>query len=184
MTIGMQRATQKYGEPVHVTCTLPSLDFPPIRVRRFGEVVMCIRRLDGTFLLHTKASYPGAVMRLPSGGINRGEDLETALLREIQEETSLTVQVREFAALLEYTDDRTRAAFRSHLFLVDETAGELICNDPGEQITEWGHSATEELAGYADKLRALQPDWYNWGLFRAASLDTLAEYLAATQPKT
>lgn len=168
----------RYGEPRIVTCTLPSLDFPPLNERKHGEVCMAILRRSGRFLLHTKKSYPNAIMRLPTGGIKEGEDIEHALMREIWEETNLDVDVDRFVATVRYDDGAGRSSFQTHMFLCRELGGVLQSNDPAEKITAWAEATADELPRYADELRAIVPSWGNWGRFRAAALDILADYLA------
>ena len=163
----------KYGEPKTITCPLPTLHFPPVRERNEGEVCMAILRPSGRFLLQTKQSYPGAVMRLPSGGIQRGEKVDDALLREIWEETNLTVRVEKFLARIDYEAGGMRSRFCTYMFLVRELDGELRSNDPDEKISDWKEALPQELPSYADALRRMQPSWKSWGIFRAAALDTL-----------
>jgi len=166
----------KYGVPKQIVCPLPSVAVPPVSERKHGEVCMAILRRNGRFLLQTKRTYPNSVMRLPSGGIKAGEDVIHALLREVWEETNLTVAIERFVALLSYRDAATRAAFRTHLFVLREIDGKLQSNDPSEKITEWREARPDELLHYADELKQIERSWSNWGLFRAAALETLAEY--------
>ena len=137
---------------------------------------MAILRRSGGFLLQTKRNYPNSVMRLPSGGIKAGEDIEHALMREIWEETNLDVHVERFLAVLGYRDDQEQAAFLTYLFFLREIGGELRSNDPSEKITDWREARPEELLDYAGALKSIVPSWSNWGLFRAASLEVLAAY--------
>lgn len=167
---------QRYGSPKRVLRRLPSIEFPPVNERAHGEVCMAILRPSGRFLLHTKRSYPNAVMRLPSGGIKPGEDIEHALNREIWEETNLECTIDRFVAVLQYEDADARASFRTNLFLVREISGVLRSNDPTEHITEWCEVEPGDLLRYAGVLSAMNNDWSNWGLFRAAALETLAGY--------
>jgi 8-oxo-dGTP pyrophosphatase MutT (NUDIX family) len=167
---------QRYGAPKRVLCRLPSIEFPPVSERTHGEVCMAILRTNGRFLLHTKRSYPNGVMRLPSGGIKAGEDIEHALKREIWEETNLECTIERFLAVLQYEDVTGRASFRTNLFLVREISGTLCSNDPAEHITEWREVAPGELLAYARTLSRMNNNWSNWGLFRAAALETLAGY--------
>jgi 8-oxo-dGTP pyrophosphatase MutT (NUDIX family) len=167
---------QRYGSPKRIVCRLPSIEFPPVNERAHGEVCMAILRCSGRFLLHTKRSYPNAVMRLPSGGIKPGEDIEHALKREIWEETNLECTIDRFVAVLQYEDPGMRASFRTNLFLVREISGTLCSNDPTEHITGWCEAEPGELLGYARILSQMNSNWSNWGLFRAAALETLAGY--------
>lgn len=145
---------------------------------------MAILRPNGTFLLQTKRSYPNAVMRLPSGGIKPGEDIEHALVREVWEETNLEITIERFVAVMRYRDEGGPTAFRTFLFLVREVDGVLRSNDPRENITEWREATPEQLPLYAARLRRLQPSWRNWGLFRAAAMDVLSQHLATREAAT
>ena len=167
---------------VEIMCELPSIQFPPVSERAHGEVCMAILRRSGRFLLQTKQNYPGSVMRLPSGGILRGERVEEALLREIWEETNLTVEVEKFVARIGYQAGRARSRFFTHLFLVHEVSGVLQSNDPDEKISDWQEVLPEELPVYADKLRAITPSWRSWGIFRAAALDILFQHARPAGP--
>lgn len=164
------------GSPLQVTCELPSIQFPPVSERAHGEVCMAILRRSGRFLLQTKQSYPGSVMRLPSGGIHRGEKVEAALLREIWEETNLDVKVERFVARIGYRCGAARSRFLTHLFLVREVSGVLQSNDPDEKISDWQEVLPDELPDYADKLRHITPSWRSWGIFRAAAMDILFKH--------
>ena len=164
------------GPPLQITFELPTIQFPPVSERAHGEVCMAILRRNGRFLLQTKQNYPGSVMRLPSGGIHRGEQVEAALLREIWEETNLTVRVERFVARIGYTAGDARSRFFTHLFLVREVSGVLQSNDPDEKISDWREALPEELPDYAEKLRRITPSWRSWGVFRAAAMDILLEH--------
>ena len=164
------------GTPLQLTCELPSISFPPVSERAHGEVCMAIQRRNGRFLLQTKQNYPGSVMRLPSGGIRRGEKILDALLREIWEETNLTVQVQRFVARIGYRAGGARSRFFTHLFLVRELSGVLQSNDPDEKISDWQEVLPGELPAYAERLRGITPSWRSWGIFRAASMDILFEH--------
>jgi 8-oxo-dGTP pyrophosphatase MutT (NUDIX family) len=176
MTRSIAELVRKFGEPQRTVHPLPSVEFPPLSERRYGEVCMAILRRSGGFLLQTKKSYPNAVMRLPSGGIKAGEDIEHALMREIWEETNLDVHVERFVALLGYRDDREQTPFHTYLFFLREIGGELRCNDPSEKITDWVEARPEQLPAYAEALRGIEPSWSNWGHFRAISLEVLSSY--------
>lgn len=167
----------KYGRPRDVVWSLPSIEFPPLSERPRGEVCMAIMRPNGTLLLQTKRSYPGGVMRLPTGGVQTDEDLETALLREIWEETNLTVTVDAYVASIGYRAGDRVSHFRTHLFFVRELTGELMSNDPHEAISAWDEAAPASLRDYAQALRAIDASWRDWGEFRAAALEVLADHL-------
>ncbi|HEY2773017.1 MAG TPA: NUDIX hydrolase [Candidatus Binatia bacterium] len=167
-----------WNGPREITFELPTIGFPPVSERAHGEVCMAIVRRSGRVLLQTKQSYPGSVMRLPSGGIQRGEKVERALLREIWEETNLTVSIERFVARIGYKAGEAHSRFFTHLFLVRELSGVLQSNDPDEKISDWQEALPEELPSFADKLRRVTPTWRSWGIFRAAAMDVLCEHAA------
>jgi 8-oxo-dGTP pyrophosphatase MutT (NUDIX family) len=176
MTHAVHELARKYGDPQRVVWPLPSLTFPPVSERKHGEVCMAILRRNGRFLLQTKRSYPNSVMRLPSGGIKPGENIEHALLREVWEETNLEVHVERFVAVLGYRDAKSHAPFQTFLFCLRELSGDLRSNDPSEKITDWREVPPPQLLDYAAALKSIDPSWGNWGLFRAAALEVLSEY--------
>ncbi|MFT5040500.1 MAG: 8-oxo-dGTP pyrophosphatase MutT (NUDIX family) [Hyphomicrobiaceae bacterium] len=176
MSKGLEAAASKYGQPLEILCTLESLAFPPVSERTHGEVCMAIRRKNGCFLLQSKESYPNQVMRLPSGGIHKDEDLEAALLREIWEETNLDVEVRAFVARISYGNSGRVADFRTNLFVSDEIGGTFQNNDPSEHISRWIEVAPADLLHYAACLQDIVKSWRHWGRFRAFSLETLSNH--------
>lgn len=163
--------------------------------KRPGEVCMVIRRPNGRLITSTKTFYPDDAYRLPTGGIHPGEPIYDALLRETQEETSLTVEVRRFLAIIRYqADSATSSApdntgalvvdglyvFTTYAFLLDEIGGELRAEDETEHIAGFREVAVDELPAMADHLERIgefEPDsaggarrygdWSAWGRFRA-----------------
>lgn len=134
---------------------------------------MAIRRPNGRFLLQTKKTYPDGTFRLPTGGIKRGEGIEHALLRETDEETSLSVEIARFVASIAYRSPRGQRLFTSYLFILEERAGELRCNDPREGISDWLEADRGDLDLAARRLRSCPPSWAAWGEFRALVIDAL-----------
>jgi len=167
----------RYGKLPLLRPALASADFAPVRGGRRSEVAMAIRRPSGGILLQTKAFYPPATFRLPSGGIKEGEDVEHALLREVHEETNLGVEIERVVAVLDYTAPDGRAVFRSYLFLLHETGGVLKVNDPHEQISGWEERDIDGLRRAGEHLRRLGGTWQHWGAFRAVPLEVLVQAL-------
>jgi len=170
---------KKYGKVRIVQPVLPVVDFPPVSGRRKGEVAMAIRRPDDTILLQTKEFYPVGTFRLPTGGIKDGEDVEHALLREVHEESNLSVEIEQLVAAIDYLAPDGRATFRTYLFLLRETGGELKVNDPKERISGWEQRDPAGLLRAAEELRAIDEGWQRWGHFRALVLDILHDALTA-----
>jgi NAD+ diphosphatase len=170
----------RYGEPRRVDAGLQGAPFDPlILTDRFGEVCMVIRRPNGRLLTAIKTFYPSGAYRLLTGGAKHGEPIEAALLREVEEETGLDVEIRRFLAVIEYhlspenqeprTENRlsnTQQADTRHTahdtqpgymfvtfaFLLDEVGGTLGAHDPEERIASFREVEVAELPALAATL--------------------------------
>lgn len=180
----------RYGPPRLIEAPIDDGMFDPLTSSdRIGEVCMVIRRRSGRLIVFRKDFYPQGVLRLLTGGIAPGEPIGAALLREVAEETGLEVAVRRFLAAIGYRDTARSAgahAFYTFAFLLDELAGELASNDPGERVELFAEAAPAELPALADALeqvearedRAIGGNWRSWGRFRAVVHRVVAEELA------
>ncbi len=180
----------RYGEPRRVAVVLAGLPFSPMsELDRIGEVCMVVRRRNGKLLTAIKTFYPEGAFRLLTGGINHGEAIEAALLRETWEETGLEVVVRQFLAVIEYrlaeNAAKSEADFITFAFLLDETGGVLAAQDPNEQLAAYRELPVDELPALADTLENLtkqfnseiEGHWNHWGQFRAVVHRVVAEIL-------
>jgi len=167
----------RYGEPITMGVAAPyaSATRRATGGERQGEVCMVVRRPTGTLLTMTKHFYPTGIFRLPTGGIEAGESILAALLRETYEETGLTVQVTRFLAALNYLDGET-PFFASFAFLLDEVGGTLGAVDPAEQVLAFREVRVADLPALADQMAALGDGystdlamrWHDWGQQRMA----------------
>lgn len=190
---------QRYGAPLRQIATLSNTKlFDPLgKPDRTGEVCMVIRRRNGKLLTARKTFYPANAYRLLTGGINHGEPILEALLRETEEETGLEVEVRQFLAVIGYTLQRPseigaaaqqRATrFHTFAFLLDEISGLLACYDPDERVEDFREVAVAELPALATHLEQLGQDfdpeidgrWRDWGRFRAVAHRAVYQALSA-----
>lgn len=69
---------------------------------RRAEVVFAIQGPGEQIWLHTKHQYERPMFRLPTGGIEWEESVLDALLREVEEEAGVQVEIQRFAGLVEY----------------------------------------------------------------------------------
>jgi 8-oxo-dGTP diphosphatase len=144
-----------------------------------GEVALFILRPSGNVILHTKEFYPEGIYRVPTGGIEWGEDVVTAVHREAREETGLTVAIERCLGVLEY-EFRYRGEtlpFVSYVFLLRENGGQLHPQDKGERITSFREVPLTELGVVAKNLRATEADWRDWGHYRAIAHSFAAKVL-------
>jgi 8-oxo-dGTP pyrophosphatase MutT (NUDIX family) len=162
---------------------------------RRAEICYVMHRGDVAkgILLHIKTFYPDGAFRLPTGGIHTGELVEATLVREIYEETGLTVgtahdqvKVERFLGVLSYDLFHRQlgpVAFATYHFLVQMPAdGELNPQDDDESIGGWKWCTPDELMGVADLLDGVyrrSETWADWGHFRALSHRFVAEMVTA-----
>jgi len=168
----------RYGQPQIVDAVLPNNYLSSVTSSgRESEVVSAIMRPNNKLISITKPFYPEGTYRLPSGGIEKGERIESALHREIYEETGLDVEIVEFVAIIRYSTRTTMFHnFTSYVFLVNEIGGDLVCNDPDEQISEFKEITAEELKNIVTHLRNIRGRFESWAQFRAVAHKAVLNY--------
>ncbi len=118
-------------------------------------VAAILRDDEGRVLLHRRRV--GGGWAPPSGSVEAGEDVRSALLREIREETRLTVAIERLIAVysdpgfqvVQYPDGRT-IQFVTCLFACRRLAGDL-CGSAEGTAWDWfrPESLPEDLTPYA-----------------------------------
>lgn len=184
----IQALIAQFGRPRRRTCTMDvshetfhtwirKISTGPVACR--GEVVMVVVRPNGKLLLHTKHFYPQGVYRLLSGRVLWPDTVEATLRRELKEETSLKVKVERFLALIEYElhCKGNCIPFVSYVFELREVGGQLCCLDDREGITDFREASPGELSSVAAQLERLEPQWRDWGNFRAIAHRIVEELL-------
>lgn len=155
---------------------------------RDDEVCMAIRRPNGRLIVMTKPFYPEGTWRLPTGGVEPGEEILEALHREVVEETGLDVEVSRYLAVIDYSvEPRPEVVFRTHAFLLEEVGGTLASSDPGE-FMEFREVRVDDLPAMAKQLESLPEtpsnrmgdSWAQWGRFRAIAQRTVHEALTGS----
>jgi 8-oxo-dGTP pyrophosphatase MutT (NUDIX family) len=172
---------ERYGQPLVRNVDLgQTKQFDPINKNdRYGEVCMVVRRKNGRLLTMKKTFYPTGAYRLLTGGINYGEAIFAALLRETHEETGLEVEVTRFLVAAPYLTDATGAqpVFYTFAFLLDEIGGTLGVIDEDERVEAFVEIEPAQLPERAAFLaqsdetrfsKEIDGSWSDWGKFRAA----------------
>ena len=176
-----------YGAPLRWSVALAADEYT--RSYRFSssgdrraEVVFAVQDPAGGIWVHAKAHYPSHIYRLPSGGINWHEDVAQGLLREIEEEMALAVQVERFLGLIEYTfhHEAEVAHFASYVFHVRSEGGPP-CPHVDEAITDFHMVLPGQLTQTAAELRNIMGDRRGWGQWRAIAHDLVYESLVGSR---
>ncbi|HLI07978.1 MAG TPA: NUDIX hydrolase [Ktedonobacteraceae bacterium] len=189
----LQELARSYGQPVaHTAELVPGALADPLNsTDRYGEVCMVVRRPSGKLLTMTKTFYPRGVYRLPTGGINHGERILDALLRETYEETGLQVEVRRFLAAIAYREAQAdMPRFYTFAFLLDEMGGTLGATDLHERIEDYREIEPADLLTMARQLDSLGAVYSTelrgnldaWGRFRAVVHRLVGEALLGKTP--
>lgn len=148
---------------------------------RRGEVVFCVIRPYGKVITVTCAEYPKGIFRIPTGGINYGEDIIDAIYREVKEELGLNVEVVKFGGVLkirfEYNEDT--AMFYSYLFILKETGGRLLLDATDDEVSDVREVDLTGLEIVVDSLKSIQGKWSDWGRFRYESSNAILKILKA-----
>ena len=175
----LEQLALRYGRPLvrDVDLDVRRMFDPLDRSDRFGEVCMVVRRPDGNLLTMKKTFYPQGAFRLLTGGINSGERVLDALLRETYEETGLKVSITRFLAAVAYSvrGKGTVPAFYTFAFLLDEVGGTLGVVDEQERVEAFREVKAADLpkmANYLDEIGTdysseIHGNWGDWGRFRA-----------------
>jgi 8-oxo-dGTP pyrophosphatase MutT (NUDIX family) len=123
----------RYGEPMELHFEADFLEFECDLVKETeakGRLhdITCFIHQDGGYAVIQKHQYArSGIYRAPSGGANSGESLYDAALREMYEETGLTIQLERFVLYLHLDvvcKDRT-IPWRSLVFLASSIGGEM-----------------------------------------------------------
>jgi 8-oxo-dGTP diphosphatase len=119
-------------------------------------VVFCFLIRDGKILLITRANEPYKGTRtIPGGRKDRGESLREACIREMREETGLTVKNPKFAGLL-HVCTGGEIEYISAYFTADDYDGSLEASKEGE--LEWvDFERSADVAGIHPSYAALFP---------------------------
>ena len=124
---------KQYGKPVEFHFQANFLDFECTLVKRteakgrLHDITCFIRQDDGYVVIQKPQYARSGIYRAPSGGAKVGESLYDAALREMYEETGLTIQLERFVLFMHLDvicKDRT-IPWRSLVFLATPVGGEM-----------------------------------------------------------
>jgi len=105
--------------------------------------IAIVRNKKVLIVRRAAADYLGGQYELPGGGVDAGENITDAAIREVKEETGLTVSkvISAFDGF-DYTTDR-KPRVRQINFLVEVEAGEIELNPDEHDEFQWADSDTD-----------------------------------------
>ncbi|OGR31032.1 MAG: NUDIX hydrolase [Desulfobacca sp. RBG_16_60_12] len=119
---GLEKRLIKPGEPQRLVCTACGFIFyldPKL------SVIAVIPMDDGVVMVRRSIEPGYGLWVVPGGFVDLGEVVETALIRETQEETLLTVRPIRLLNIYSYPDHRTVIA----AYVTEYVSGELAAGD-------------------------------------------------------
>jgi 8-oxo-dGTP diphosphatase len=122
-------------------------EYPVRPIVGVGAVV-----LDGDRVLLVKRAHEPlkGEWSLPGGAVELGETLETAIVREVREETGLSVEVGPMVDVLDRIRPDADGRVKYHYVLIDfvcRPASGVLCCASDAEAAEW--AALNDLARYA-----------------------------------
>jgi 8-oxo-dGTP diphosphatase len=99
-------------------------------------VVALIRRDEDLLLIQQQEPYdPVPTWILPGGGVEAGELLHETLMREVREETGLTILHPGHLAYIAQYDNEDHQLM-VYVFEIQDWRGEIACNDPDGYVIQ------------------------------------------------
>ncbi|WHH57237.1 NUDIX hydrolase [Petroclostridium sp. X23] len=140
---------------------------------RRGEVAFAVERMNQKIIVIRTDSYPEGIYRVPTGGINYGEDIIDALNREIKEELGLVTDRPQFLGVIKYCFccEGEEINFYSYIFRLKETGGNILEDALEDEISEYMEADKNQMKDVVKKLRGFQGEWKDWCVFRACTTE-------------
>ena len=99
------------------------------RTENVELTVLCLIHNEKQYLLQDRISEDWKGFTLPDGHVEKGESIVDAVIREMKEETGLTVSNPKLCGVKQFPIDNGR--YIVFLFTADKYTGELISSDEG-----------------------------------------------------
>lgn len=127
-------------------------------------VLIAVQDADGKILTGAKPSFfPPSITRLLGGGVDEGEDLELAAVRELSEELGVKVDVTQLMPLAQFNThatDSTGKAFYNETYLYGVNIGDATYR-PGDDVKQIIALSKDELYNLATAFEKLPTSlWY------------------------
>jgi 8-oxo-dGTP pyrophosphatase MutT (NUDIX family) len=146
---------------------------------RKGEVAFAVERPNGKIIVVRTSFYPKTIYRIPTGGINHGEDIIEALQREVKEELGLQTNIEKFLGVIQFNilHKNKKLNFYSYLFWLKEIGGNILEDALEDEVSEYKEVNKEQLIEIVNILKEFQGPWRNWCIFRAETTGFFIQYM-------
>lgn len=102
------------------------------RTENVELTVLCLIHQKDEYLLQNRIKKDWKGLTLPGGHIEKNESIVDAVIREMKEETGLTIQNPRLCGIKQFPIENGR--YIVFLFHTDEFSGEVISSDEGEMV--------------------------------------------------
>ena len=128
-------------------------------------VLIAVQDVNGNILTGAKPSFfPPGITRLLGGGVDEGEDLEPAAVRELSEELGVEIDVTQLQLLARFNihaTDSTGREFYNETYLYGANIGDIDYS-PGDDVKQIVTLSRDQLYELAEKFEKLPESlWYH-----------------------
>lgn len=131
------------------------------RTERVELTVLCLVRRGDEYLLQDRVKKEWQGFTLPGGHVERGESIVGAVVREMKEETGLTVLNPKLCGVKQFPIEQGR--YLVFLFCADRFEGELISSEEGEMhwVKATELSKIKTVDDFEELLQVMLDDYFN-----------------------
>lgn len=131
------------------------------RLETVELTVLCLIRKDGNYLLQDRLKEDWKGFTMPGGHVEAGESIVGAVIREVREETGLTVRNPRLCGVKQFPIEEGR--YIVFLFRAEEFDGELISSEEGQMrwVNEADLPYLDTVDDFAELLQVMLDDGLN-----------------------